>query len=167
MGAWIFLIGFCAFPIVGTGWNSYIYRKFAPVSKIFAWILWIIVEFSMICVSFVGIFDGVWPNPELSGKMHSFGATYAFLGHTISAVIVFIAISIIYWRASKESRNMPHPIWFFLIIVELAGMYLIFRIFGGAFFQWLIMLSLMVYVFLNSRLFPDSFPTKRTMEKSQ
>ncbi|UYP45451.1 hypothetical protein NEF87_001736 [Candidatus Lokiarchaeum ossiferum] len=163
IGAWVFLFGFCAFPIIGTGWNSYLYRQFSKVSKIYAAILWVTFELSMICVAFVGIFDGVWPNPNISGFMHFIGATFSFMGHTISAVLVFIAISIIYWKTPSESRHMHHPLKFALVIVELVGVYLLFSAFGGPTWQWLIMLSLNVFLLAISRLFPEdlSFPTQK------
>jgi len=165
MGAWVFLIGFCLFPIIGTAWNSYLARQFAKVStvsKIFSILLWIIFEFSMICVAFVGIFDGIWPNPAVSAAMHTFGAIYSFLGHTLSAVLVFVAISVIYWTTSKDFRKkqMRHPVWFFLVIVELVGVYLIFDHYGGAFWQWMIMLSLNIFLFAISRLMPENMTTK-------
>lgn len=157
IGAWVFLIGFCAFPIIGTGWNSYLYRQFSKVSKGFAILLWVTFELSMTCVAFVGIFDGLWPNPEFSGFMHFIGATFSFMGHTISAVLVFIAVSIIYWTTPTESRKMQHPIKFALVIVELVGVYLLFRKFGGPTWQWLIMLSLNLFLLAISQLLPEDF----------
>jgi len=155
IGAWVFLIGFCLFPIIGTAWNSYLYQQFKKVSKIFAFLLWIVFEFSLINVSFVGIFDGLWPNPELSGFMHWFGATFSFLGHVISATLLFLAMTIIYLRTPKENRTMKHPIYFFLVIVELIGVYILFRTFGGPTWQLLIMLSLNVFLLAISKLFPE------------
>ncbi|MCK5343062.1 MAG: hypothetical protein KAR20_06645, partial [Candidatus Heimdallarchaeota archaeon] len=161
MGAWVFLIGFCLFPIIGTAWNSYIFQQFKEMNKLFAAFLWLVFEFSMINVAFVGIFDGLWPNPELSGSMHWFGATYSFLGHVISATLVFLAVTIIYWKTPVERRTMKHPFLFFLVIVELIGVYLLFRTFGGSAWQWLIMLSLNVFLFAISRLFPEDITQGR------
>ena len=155
IGAWIFLIGFCLFPIIGTAWNSYLYQQFKKVNKIYAIFLWLVFEFSLINVAFVGIFDGLWPNPELSGFMHWFGATFSFLGHVISATLLFLAMAIIYLRTPKENRTIKHPIYFFLVIVELIGVYILFRIFGGSTWQWFIMLSLNVFLLAISRLFPE------------
>jgi len=155
IGAWIFLIGFCLFPIIGTAWNSYLYQQFKKVNKIYAILLWLVFEFSLINVAFVGIFDGLWPEPEISGYMHGFGAMYSFLGHVISATLVFLAIAIIYWRTPKENRTMKHPFYFFLVIAELIGVYMLFNHYGGTVWQWLIMLSLNVFLFAISRLFPE------------
>lgn len=166
IGAWIFLIGFCAFPIIGAGWNSYLYQQFSKVSKVFALLLWIIFELSMICVSFVGIFDGYWPNQDLSGYMHMIGAVYSFMGHTISAVLVFIAIAIIYWKTPAESRQMHHPFKFFLVIVELVGVYLIFNAVGGSFWQWMIMLSLNVFLLAISLLFPENLQSLKKIRST-
>lgn len=165
-GAWVFLIGFCLFPVLGTAWNAYLFRQFwqgSTLAKIYAVFLAAIFEFSLINVSFVGIFDGAWPEPELSMIMHFIGATFAFLGHTVSAVILFLGVSIIYWRAPTEKRNrMRHPAWFLLVIVELVGVYLLFRSFGGPFWQWMIMFSLIFFVISISRLFPeDILPIER------
>ncbi|QEE15723.1 hypothetical protein DSAG12_01550 [Promethearchaeum syntrophicum] len=155
IGAWIFLIGFCLFPIIGTAWNFYLFQQFKKVSKTFAFILWIVFEFSLINVAFVGIFDGLWPNPELSGFMHWFGATFSFLGHVVSATLVFLGITIIYLRTPKINRTMKHPFYFSLVIVELIGVYLLFRTFGGPTWQWLIMLSLNIFLLASSLLFPE------------
>lgn len=155
IGAWVFLIGFCLFPIIGTAWNSYLFQQFKKVNKIFACFLWVVFEFSLINVAFVGIFDGLWPEPGISGCMHGFGAMYSFLGHVVSATLVFLAMVIIYWRTPKELRTMKHPFYFFLVIAELIGVYMLFRTFGGSTWQWLIMLSLNVFLFAISRLFPE------------
>ncbi|MHA1561540.1 MAG: hypothetical protein ACTSPA_05390 [Promethearchaeota archaeon] len=155
IGAWIFLVGFCLFPIIGTAWNSYMFQQFKKVNKIFAYFLWVVFEFSLMNVALVGIFDGKWPEPEISGYWHGFGAMYSFLGHVISATLVFIAIAIIYWRTPKTQRTMNHPFYFFLVIAELIGVYMLFRYYGGSTWQWLIMLSLNVFLFAISRLFPE------------
>jgi hypothetical protein len=155
IGAWIFMIGFCLFPILGTAWNSYLARQFGKVSKFFAIILWLVFELSLWCVALVGIFDVRWPEPGISMFFHVIGATYAFMGNTIAAVLVFIFFAIVYWTTPKDQRNMPHPFKFFLVIVELVGVYLIFRIFPNPFWQWMIMLSLLTFVLANSRLFPE------------
>lgn len=155
VGAWIFLVGFCLFPIIGTAWNSYLYQQFKKVSKIFAVLLWIVFEFSLINVAFVGIFDGLWPEPGISGHMHGFGAMYSFLGHVLSATLLFFAMVFIYWRTPKENRTMKHPFYFFLVIAELIGVYLLYRAFGGPTWQWLIMLSLNVFLLAISLLFPE------------
>ncbi len=156
IGAWVFMLGFCLFPVLGTAWNAYLYRQFSEVSNLYAILLFLVFEFSLINVSFVGIFDGVWPEPGISGLMHFYGATYSFLGHTISAVLLFLAITIIYWRTPPKDRQMHHPIWFFLVIVELVGVYLIFDLIGGAFWQWMIMFSLIFFILSISRLFPEN-----------
>ncbi len=166
IGAWIFMIGFCLFPIIGTAWNSYLARQFAKVSiisKIFGILLWIVFELSMIMVAFVGIFDGLFPNPAVSGYMHMIGAIYSFLGHTISAVMLFVAISLIYFTTPKDDRkqSMRHPIWFFMVIVELVTVYMIFDTFGGAFWQWMIMLSLVFFLFAISRIFPENLKVSK------
>ncbi|MBA7580775.1 hypothetical protein ES708_22669 [subsurface metagenome] len=56
---------------------------------------------------------------------------------------------------------MKHPFYFFLIIAELIGVYLLFRNFGGSTWQWLIMLSLMLFIFGISRLFPEDIKQGR------
>ncbi|MHA1744618.1 MAG: hypothetical protein ACTSWW_01395 [Promethearchaeota archaeon] len=162
IGAWVFLIGFCLFPIIGTAWNSYLFQQFKKVNKIFAGFLWVVFEFSMINVAFVGIFDGLWPNPELSSYMHGFGAMYSFMGHVISATLVFLAILVIYLRTPAERRNMKHPILFFLVIVELVGVYLLFNTFGEPAWQWLIMLSLNIFLFAIGLLFPEDITQGQT-----
>jgi uncharacterized BrkB/YihY/UPF0761 family membrane protein len=124
-------------------------------------IQWLVFEFSLICVAFVGIFDTVWPNPTVSMQMHVFGAVYSFLGNTISAVILFFAVFIIYYVAPKDQRKMYHPGFFGIVIVELVGMYFIFRSYPNPLTQWLIMLSLLTFVFANSRLFPEKLPMSR------
>ncbi|NPE09056.1 MAG: hypothetical protein GNW80_12300 [Asgard group archaeon] len=156
IGAWIFVLGFCLLPLLGTVWSNFIYKQFAKISKVFAVILWIHLEFSMICVAFVGIFDGIWPTQKISGFMHSFGATFSFLGFTIAAVLVFIVMLIIFWKIPSESRQVLHQVMFFLVIVELVGVYIIFRIIGTAFWQWTLMLSLMLFIFIISRFFPEN-----------
>jgi hypothetical protein len=159
IGAWIFMIGFCLFPILGTAWNSYLARQFGQfgkISKVFAFIFWLVFEFSLWCVALVGIFDGIWPGPEISYTLHVFGATNAFLGNTIVAVLVFVFIAIIYWKTPKDQRNMPHPYKFFLIIVELVVVYEIFTTFPTPFWQWIITLSLLTFVLVSSRLFPEN-----------
>jgi hypothetical protein len=161
IGAWVFLIGFSLFPIIGTAWNSYLFQQFKKMNKIFSGVLWVVFEFSMINVAFVGIFDGSWPNPELSGFMHWFGATFSFLGHVVSATLVFLAILIVYLRTPVEKRTMKHPIWFFLVIVELIGVYMLFRTFGGSAWQWLIMLSLNIFLFAIGMLFPEDITQGR------
>ncbi|MHA1520053.1 MAG: hypothetical protein ACTSVZ_00550 [Promethearchaeota archaeon] len=161
IGAWIFLVGFCLFPIIGTSWNSYLFQQFKKVNKIFAGFLWLVFEFSLINVSFVGIFDGQWPEPGISGYMHGFGAMYSFLGHVVSATLVFLAISVIYWRTPKAERTMKHPITFFLVIAELIVVYMLFNHYGGSTWQWLIMLSLNVFLFAISRLFPEDITQGR------
>ena len=158
IGAWIFLIGFCVFPIIGTAWNSYLFQQFKKVGIlgiIFGALLWLIFEFSLINVAFVGIFDGLWPEPGISGYMHGFGAMYSFLGHVVSATLLFIAMSFLYLRTPKENRTMKHPLYFFLVIAELIAVYLLFSTFGGPTWQWLIMLSLNVFLLAISMLFPD------------
>jgi len=162
IGAWVFLIGFCLFPIIGTAWNSYLFQQFKKVNKIFAGFLWVVFEFSMVNVAFVGIFDGLWPNPELSGYMHGIGAMYSFMGHVISATLVFLAILVIYLRTPAERRNMKHPILFFLVIVELVGVYLLFNTFGEPAWQWLIMLSLNIFLFAIGLLFPEDITQGQT-----
>jgi isoprenylcysteine carboxyl methyltransferase (ICMT) family protein YpbQ len=93
--------------------------------------------------------------------MHGFGAMYSFLGHVISATLVFLAISVIYWRIPKENRTMKHPVYFFLVIAELIGVYMLFSHYGGIVWQWLIMLSLNVFLFAISRLFPEDIKQGR------
>lgn len=156
IGAWIFVFGFCLLPLLGTVWNNYIYKRFAPLSKWFAGLLWFTLETSMICVSFVGIFDGTWPTQKISGFMHSFGATSAWFGFTISAILVFLAIMIIYWKTPSESRQISHPIIFFLVVGELVGVFITFRIIRTSFWQWMLMLSLMVFIFVISRFLPEN-----------
>ena len=80
--------------------------------------------------------------------------------HTIAAVLIFVAMSILYYRTPKENRSMSRPWKFSLIIIELVGIYLIFRIFGGPFWQWMIMLSLMGFIMAMSLLFPEKIPTR-------
>jgi len=87
--------------------------------------------------------------------MHWFGATISFLGHVVSATLLFFAMTILYLRTSKENRTMKHPLYFFLVIAELIGVYLLFRTFGGPTWQWLIMLSLNVFLLAISLLFPE------------
>ena len=161
IGAWVFLVGFCLFPIIGTAWNSYLFQQFQKVNKIFAVFLWMIFEFSLINVAFVGIFDGAWPEPGISGYMHGFGAMYSFLGHVVSATLLFLAIAVIYWRTPKAERTMKHPIYFFFVIAELIIVYLLFDYYGGATWQWLIMLSLNVFLFAISRFFPEDIKQGR------
>jgi len=158
IGAWVFMIGFCLFPVIGTAWNAYLFRRFYEgnnLSKLYGLLLFIVFEFSLINVSFVGIFDGVWPETELSWYMHGYGATYSFMGHVLSAMILFLGMTIIYWRLPEKRDQIKNPIWFFLVIVELVGVYLLFRTFGGPFWQWMIMLSLVFFLLAISRLFPD------------
>ncbi len=161
IGAWVFLVGFCLFPIIGTAWNSYLYQQFRKVNKLFAWFSWSVFEFSLICVALVGIFDEKWPEPEISGYWHVFGAIYAFLGNVVSATLVFFAIAIIFWRTPNEQRTMKHPFYFFLVIAELIGVYMLYDYFGGPTWQWLLMLSLMVFIFAISRIFPEDIKQGR------
>ncbi|TFG29122.1 MAG: hypothetical protein EU532_03865 [Promethearchaeota archaeon] len=156
IGAWFFMIGFMVYPIMGTAWNSYLSRKFFEVSKVYGVLIWIVFEFSLWNVALVGIFDGSWPEPGLSGYLHWFGATYSFMGHTISATLILVGVSIVYWMANSEDRNINHPFKFALILVELVGVYLIFRAFGGTFWQWMIMLSIVIFAFSTTRLFPET-----------
>ena len=87
--------------------------------------------------------------------MHWFGARFSFLGHVISATLLFLAITFLYLKTPKENRTMKHPFYFFLVIVELIGVYILFRTFGGPTWQWLIMLSLNVFLLAISLLFPE------------
>lgn len=154
-GAWIFMLGFTFFPFIGLGWNGYIRRQLAAINQLYAWLVWAILQASMVCVAFVGIFDGRWPNPGLSRSLHGYGATYAFMGHTIFAVLVFLIISIYNYSLSPEDRDITQLWKFSLVIIQLVTIYLLFRIIGGAFLQWLFMLSLLGFTISMRAFFPN------------
>ncbi|MCP4763944.1 MAG: hypothetical protein GY870_19385 [archaeon] len=160
LGAWVFLVGFCLFTVIGSIWNLYIFQQFRKENLLYALLLAVCFEFSLICVSLVGIFDGAWPNPGLSMAMHIFGAMYAFIGNVLSALILFIGISVVYIRNPDKRGDLAHPWKFFLIIVELVVVLMIFMNYGDPFWQWCIMLSLMTFIVANSLLFPGNLGKK-------
>ena len=56
-GAWVFLLVFIGFALLGTGWNAYISRQFAVISKKFGIMYGVCLEICFICFTFVGIFE--------------------------------------------------------------------------------------------------------------
>ncbi|MFX1258180.1 MAG: hypothetical protein ACFFAN_09995 [Promethearchaeota archaeon] len=157
VGAWVFMIGFIVFAILGTSWNAYLYQEYREISKFYAIFLSMVLEISLIAVAFVGIFDGNWPTPNISGELHSRGSDVAFLGNTLAAVLGWIAIAYAYWKTSPENRReMAHPGKLLIMIVWLVIAILIFTEFGGPFWQWILMLSLMNYIFWMNCFFPKT-----------
>ncbi|MCP4761513.1 MAG: hypothetical protein GY870_07010 [archaeon] len=156
IGAWIFMIGFIIYPILGTAWNSYISRKFFEVQKAFGVLLWIVFELALWMVALVGIFDGSWPESEISGFLHFIGATFSFMGHTVAAILILIGITVVYFKAPSENRNINHPYKFSLVVLELVSVFLIFTNVGGTFWQWMIMLSIVIFAFSISKLYPET-----------
>lgn len=175
IGAWVFMIGFVMFAIIGTAWNAYLFRQLRKINKHYARFLAFIFEISMISVALVGIFDGIFPEPWISGLLHIVGALVAFYGHTIAAVLMMIPLAYAYWKAQPEKRQMAHPIKLCVVVVLLSVCLTIYMeisnirnaittpdadeivqfFLTNPFWQWVTMLSLMNLLFWMGRLFPE------------
>ena len=120
---------------------------------------------SNICVSFVGIFDGRFPenNPDFSMFMHAIGQGGGFFGDTFCAFLGWIPLQIKYNKTPKEKRVNKNPIRILLYIIMIILIIIIWIL--TAFvnpsltpaLQWCIFLSLLGYLRFIAKEFPENF----------
>ena len=189
-GGWIFLGCFCLFALLLVPWHLHLANRVTPISTRAARALRIIGMVSLIGVACVGIFDEQRMGPvsiEISRFMHGFGAITAFGGHCIVAFLTWYLFAISYARSTHERRSgMSHPGKLLVSVVLLVlplilvcalqlaevrhlmaqelGAFTPDLMWRVPFWQWSLMLALMLWLFSMGLLYPRSFSEEAIVE---
>ncbi|MBI1320370.1 MAG: DUF998 domain-containing protein [Candidatus Hydrogenedens sp.] len=178
-GAWMFDCAFCTFALLLIPWHLHLARRVSHVSKGVGKALVVVGFISLIGVACVAIFDEQQMGPvskTVSQVMHGLGAITAFGGHCIGAFLSWYIFASIYARTPGDSRGlMAHPVKLLVSVLamvpplvllcmpqlyeagnHLTGAALPEFVWRLPFWQWSLMVTLMLWLYSMSRWYPDT-----------